>query len=122
MIERTTPLILFSQFSTIVGAHDFATPGLAVERFQGGNLTLWRGELTGDDGPQFGFYLEESDDQETWTYCSGAAGQFDPGADQEVTLSFVLSKRWLRGRAELTGTKPGVSLWAHGFVQARGKS
>ena len=111
------PLVLLPRFSTLVGAHSFATVGMEVSDYSKAIVNVWRGNMSGTS-PAFGAVFEESVDQSNWTTCvSGTGG--DPGADTEAQYSPAFSKRWFRIVVTLAGTDPAVSCWAIGFLEMR---
>jgi hypothetical protein len=43
----------------------------------------------------------------------------DPGVATETDYFWVLTRRWLHFRVELTGTAPVATCWAAGFLSKR---
>jgi hypothetical protein len=119
MAGELVPLIMFKKFTTLSGEADFSTAGMEVSQYTQAILGAWRGKLLGTATPTFGFTVEESTDQLSWTECSGTNTSEDPGEETEMQIVATLSKRWFRLTASLTGTDPSVTCWALGFFEKR---
>ena len=120
--QNMTPIVMFPRFTTIAGIASFKTAALNVERYSDGWGTVWRGEILGGGlTPSFEITMQESEDQQTWFTCGGSAAAADPGQDEERSLDFSISTRWLRAKIVLSGDEPVVTCWMVGFLKPRGK-
>ncbi|HLE97904.1 MAG TPA: hypothetical protein VI997_11080 [Candidatus Thermoplasmatota archaeon] len=109
------PVVLMRRFTTLVGAADYSTVAIEVKDYQNAILSVWRGPAK----DTLTFFVEESFDQKSWTLCSGAEADWDPGASAEDQVTAALTKRWLRVRAVLLGLNARASCWVLGFLERR---
>jgi hypothetical protein len=117
MAQVRVPLVLLPRFTTLAGAQAFYSLAIDITAYQQLDLTLWRGPLLGTS-PTFAAFVYESLDREHWFEASGLQG-VDPGTATETAYVWVLTRRWLHFRVELTGTSPVATCWAAGFLSKR---
>ena len=118
MAGELVPLVLLPRYTTYVGTIDFTTIGMEVSDYSKAIVNVWRGPMVGTS-PTFGVTFEESTDQSSWTVCTGATADSDPGSGVEDQYTATLTKRWFRIKTTLGGTDPIVSCWAIGFLELR---
>jgi len=116
MAGELVPLVLIPRYTSYLGATTFTTIGMEATDYEKALVNVWRGPLAG--GGTFAVSFEESSDGVTWSTCtSGSAA--DPGQDTEALYQPSINKRWFRVKIVLTGTNPGVTCYALGFLQMR---
>jgi len=118
MKGEQVPLVMVPRFTTLVGAGEFATAPLDVQRFARVVLTVWRGYLLGTS-PTFHLYLEVSHDAPTDAADWVQLDDLTLNDDQAATIDHSLTRRWLRVRVVLGGTNPWVTCWASGGLDLR---
>lgn len=118
MKGEQVPLVMIPRFTTYLGAGEFATAPLDVERFAAVVLTVWRGYLLGTT-PTFHLYLEASHDAPADAADWVQLEDLGLNDDQSVTVTHDLTRRWLRVRVVLGGTNPAVTCWASGGLDLR---
>lgn len=123
MIGTLVPVVMLPRFTSYVGAGTYATAPLAVEGFDKGRVTFWRGPLVGGAATSpFTAYFEDSHDAVNWT----EAGTNPSGPVTTVNATggyaILFKKRWFRIRVVLAGDANGVvgiTLWMAGALERR---
>ena len=117
MSGQRVPLVMVPRYTSYVGPNEFTTVPLDVSEYAKAVLTLWRGELVGDDGSTISAVFETSQDAKEWSPAHVAI-ESAPGSD---ILDFELEDRWLRFRIVLVtpGHEVGITCWAAGSLEMR---
>lgn len=114
LLRHVTPVVFVRRFTTLVGGGTFNTRPIDAAAFSSANITLWRGVNIGTT-PVLQFTFEDSVDGATWEEIKDAT-EIEPSEATPTLVTFDVTKRWLRLSMALTGTDPGSTCWASGFL------
>lgn len=104
-------IVLLPRYSALVGATTFKLAPIWIRPYGSIVVAAARGTgLGGSGGASVTFALQQSPDLEIWSDL----GTLSPGAGDsgEVASEFTLTMDWLRVKATVSGSDPGVTCWA----------
>jgi hypothetical protein len=115
---NSVPWLVFPRYTVMIGTTALYSEPVDVREFARVLLTGWQGTGLGTVGNEatVEFTVQQSVDLSTW--FDGIP--FGPAsADAEVSQESDLRSAWMRVKAEVTGSDPGVSLWLRGVLVRR---
>ena len=119
---NSVPRLVFPRYTAMIGADALYSEPVDVREFCKVLLTGWQGTGLGTTGDEatVEFTVQQSVDLSTW--FDGTP--FGPAsADAEAGQEVDLRSAWMRVKAEVSGSDPGVSLWLRAiFVRRDGPS
>lgn len=117
MPKRVDRIVFFQRHTPLVGTTPMYTPPMDVGAYVGGVLTAWQGTgLGGGSAATVAFTAQQSPDLEVWLDSTSLA---PPTADSEVSGSIAFQYRWMRLKAQVSGSDPGVACWLAGELVRR---
>jgi hypothetical protein len=119
MAGLMVPVVIFPRFTGLIGASAYNSLAIDVTAFYELRLSMWRSPLVGT-GASFAATVAVSMDRTIWDDIPGGSA-VDPGANTEVEYVLPINKRWLRVTILLSGTNPGTTCWATGYLIKREK-
>jgi hypothetical protein len=115
MPNRVVRIVLIPRYTALIGTTAMYTAPLLVREWSEAALVGW--ESTGIGNGDATLTVQLSDDLENWT----DEEEMSLTAESEVTAVLEISRAWLRVKAVVTGSDPGVTCWLEGeFVEREG--
>jgi len=115
--KRVDRIVIFPRYTAFVGTGQVYSAPIDVRAYGEAILTAWQGTGLGTVPATLEYTVEYSADLEIWV----DDGSFSPAAGTEAAFLPDLRYPWLRVKAVVTGTDPGVTAWLVGdFVYREG--
>ena len=115
MSQRVERVVLFPRYTAFIGTTALYSGPVDVRDYAGMVLTAWMGTGLGTTPAEVEFTLQQSPDLENWS----DAGSLTPDAGEEETDTFSFQYPWMRVKAVVSGTNPGVTCWLEGELVRR---
>jgi hypothetical protein len=116
MKEPVLRIVLFPRYTALYGDEIYTAP-INVKEFAKAVVTAWVGTGIGSTPASGGVAVEQSADLEHWHQVGSDLSP--DNAEESATFEFDLE--WVRFKAMVSGTNPGVTLWAVGAFIPREK-
>ena len=105
--KRVRRAVVFPRFTGFVGTTALYSAPVDVGRYSDGIFVAWRGTGIGSTPASVVFTVQQSTDLDVWVDGS----TISPSADSESVLSLGLTYPWMRVKAVVSGSDPGVCGW-----------
>jgi len=102
-------VVIFPRHTAFYGTTPLPTRPINVKGYAKVLVTAWRGTGLGTTPASVQYHLDQSSDLEHWHEIGSAVS---PPANQESSALKDLDMEWMRCRAVVSGTNPGVTGWA----------
>ena len=113
--RRVVRRVLFPRYTAFIGMTAMYTVPIDVREFAEVDVRGWQGTGIGSTPASVTFTIQRSADLENWV----DEAAFSPPADDEEMHNYHLAYPWLRAKAAVAGSDPGISCWLLGDFVAR---
>lgn len=114
MPKYTVRIVIFPRYTTMIGATPLYSSPMDVRAYAEAIFVAWQGTGLGGTPATVTYTIQQSPDLETWVDLD----TLSPSAGTEETQGVVFSYPWIRVKAVVSGSDPGVAGWLVGdFVR-----
>ena len=115
MRRRSEFIVVFPRHTAFVGSGTVYSAPMDVRLFSGGVFTGWQGTGLGGPAAEVEYQMQMSGDLENWI----SLDVVDPPAESEESGLVAFEYAWMRWKATIAGSDPGVMGWLVGEIVYR---